>query len=139
MARTIDPSAVHVHPCADPVRGTLVAVNADAASRLSALVARGEADQSAIAAIRAEGDALAIEVGGDIALRWRIAVVRAVMAAPPDGDAVRELYGELVDRYRDDPARLATLKPIGDEIRRLEAEGELASVLVARSDRRKKP
>src|SRR4051812_49737363 len=27
--------------------------------------------------------------------------------SPPDGDAVRELYGELVDRYRDHPDRLA--------------------------------
>ena len=60
----------------------------------------------------------------------------AVIAAPPDGDAVRELYGELVDRYRDQPARLARIRAIGDEIRRLEAEGTLASSLVARSDRR---
>ena len=30
------------------------------------------------------------------------------MAAPPDADAVRELYGELVDRYRDDAGALAT-------------------------------
>lgn len=89
--------------------------------------------------MRAEGDALAIEVGGDLGLRWRIAVVRGLMLAPPDGDAVRELYGELVDRYRDDPARLAVLKPIGDEIRKLEAIGALPSVMVARSDRRKKP
>jgi hypothetical protein len=49
---------------------------------------------------------------------------------------VRELYGELVDRYRDQPARLAQLRSLGDEIRRLEAEGTLASSLVARSDRR---
>ena len=110
----------------------------DATSRLRALVDRGEAEPSVIAAARAEGDALAIELGGDLALRWRIAVVRAVMAAPPDGDAVRELYGELVDRYRDDPDRLAQLRPIGDEIRRREAEGTLPSAMVARSDRRKK-
>ncbi len=100
------------------------------------MVQRGEADQSVIASLRAEGDALAIEVGGDIALRWRIAVVRAVMAAPPDSDAVRELYGELIDRYRDDPVRLASLRPIGEEIRKLETAGELPSTLVARSDRR---
>jgi hypothetical protein len=111
----------------------------DATSRLAALVERCDADPSAVPESRAAGDALAIEVGGDLALRWRIIVVRSVMAAPPDGDAVRELYGELVDRYRDDPARLAVLRPIGDEIRRLEAEGSLPSVLVARSDRRKRP
>lgn len=107
-------------------------------ARLSALVELGEADPTAIAELRGEGDALAIELGGDLALRWRVAVVRSVIAAPPDGDAVRELYGELVDRYRDDPARLALLRPIGDEIRRREAEGSLPSAMVARSDRRKK-
>ena len=58
------------------------------------------------------------------------------MAAPPDGDAVREIYGEIIDRYRDDPKRLAALRPIGEEIRRLEAEGTLPSAMVARSDRR---
>jgi hypothetical protein len=100
------------------------------------LIDRGEADLAAIARSRAEGDALAIEVGGDLGLRWRIAVVRSVMSAPPDGDAVRELYGELVDRYRDEPARLAALRPLGDEIRRREADGSLPSALVARSDRR---
>ena len=113
-------------------------VTRDATSRLAALVERCEADASAVAGARHAGDALALDVGGDLALKWRIAVVRAVMAQPPDSDAVRELYGELVDRYRDDPPRLAVLRPIGDEIRRLEAEGSLPSVLVARSDRRKR-
>lgn len=111
----------------------------DPASRLSALIERGEAEPTGIVELRAEGDALAIELGGDLGLRWRIAVVRSVMAHPPDGDAVRELYGELVDRYRDDPERMALLRPIGDEIRTLEAQGALPSTMVARSDRRKKP
>jgi hypothetical protein len=115
-----------------------------APARLAALAARIEADPAALAAARSDGDALAEQLdagmcdgaAGDVALRWRIAVVRAVIAAPPDGDAMRELYGELVDRYRDQPGRLAALKPLGDEIRRLEAEGTLARSLVARSDRR---
>jgi len=117
-------------------------------ARLAALAARIEADPAALPAARDEGDGLAEQLDGEpdgqadgphdaeLALRWRMAVVRAVMAAPPDGDAVRELYGELVDRYRDHPARLAALRPLGDEIRRLEADGTLASSLVARSDRR---
>ncbi len=115
-----------------------------AQARLAALAARIEADPAALAAVRSDGDALADAADGDpddpedvdAALRWRIAVVRAVIAAPPDGDAVRELYGELVDRYRDQPARLARLRTLGEEIRRLEADGTLASSLVARSDRR---
>ncbi len=110
----------------------------DAAAKLGALVDHGVHDLTTIREVRAEGDVLALEVGGDLALRWRIAVVRSVMIDPPDGDAVRELYGELVDRYRDDPAGLAMLRPIGDEIRKLEAAGALPSAMVARSDRRKK-
>ena len=114
-------------------------------ARLAALAARIEADPAALAELRDEGDALADQAeppagaaDGETgaALRWRIAVVRAVMAAPPDGDAVRELYGELVDRYRDAPARLAELRPLGDEIRRREADGSLPRSLVARSTRR---
>jgi hypothetical protein len=108
-------------------------------ARLVALAARIETDPAALGELRGDGDALADAPelrDGDAALRWRIAVVRAVMAAPPDGDAVRELYGELVDRYRDQPPRLAELRPLGDEIRRREADGSLARSLVARSDRR---
>jgi hypothetical protein len=121
--------------------------------QLAALAARIEADPAVLAELRADGDALADEVDAagsaagdaaaadpagdsDAALRWRIAVVRAVIAAPPDGDAVRELYGELIDRYRDQPERMAALRRLGDDIRRLEADGTLASSLVARSDRR---
>jgi hypothetical protein len=110
----------------------------EAATKLATLVERGTADPSIAIAERATGDALALDVGGDLAFRWRIAVVRAVIAAPPDDDAVRELYGELVDRYRDDAPRLAALRPLGEEIRRLEAEGTLPSTLVVRSDRRKR-
>jgi hypothetical protein len=105
-----------------------------AKARLAALVSRCEDDLAAVTEARAGGDALATEVGGELELRWRIAVVRAAIAS--DGDAVRELYGELVDRYRSEPDRLAALKPLGDEIRAREADGTLPKTLVARSDRR---
>lgn len=108
----------------------------DAASKLAALVERSAVDPATLAASRAEGDALALEVGGKVALAWRVGVLRHVMASPSDDDAVRELYGELCDRYRDDPEGLKALKPLGEEIRKLEAEGTLPSTLVARSDRR---
>jgi hypothetical protein len=108
---------------------------------LSALVARVEAstiDAPAILADRETGDSLADEVGGDLALRWRMGLIKVLIAAPPDGDAVREAYGELVDRYRDDAAALETIRSLGAEIRVRESKGELASVLVARSTRRGK-
>ena len=105
---------------------------------LRELVERCEADPAAALAARARGDALATAEPGELALRWHLAILRAVMADPPDADAVRELYGELVDHYRDDRASLDRLRPLGDEIRRREADGTLPSVLVARSDRRKR-
>jgi hypothetical protein len=111
-------------------------VAADANARLTDLIARCEHDPASLD--REAGDALADEVGGETALAWRIAVVRALIVAPPDGDAVREAYGELVDRYRDDAASLAKIKPVGDEIRKRESDGSLPSTLVARSDRRSK-
>lgn len=112
-------------------------MTADSATRLKELVGRLAADPGVLDD-REAGDALADEVGGELGLTWRLAVVRAVMVEPLDGDVVREAYGELVDRYRDDKAALALIRPLGDEIRRLESDGSLASVLVARSDRRPK-
>ena len=72
------------------------------------------------------------------ALEQDLAALRALLDAPPQDDSVRELYGELVDRYRDEPDSLAKLRPIGDEIRELEADGRLPSTLVVRSERRKR-
>ena len=113
-------------------------MSADATARLTALVTRIDGDPSAVVGDnRTQGDALALEVGGEVALRWRMGVVKALMAAPPDTDAVREAYGELVDRYRDDEAALAVIRPLGDEIKRRESDGSLASTMVARSNRRK--
>jgi hypothetical protein len=110
---------------------------ADARARLTALVQRVDGDPRSLAGDgREAGDKLAEEVGGELALRWRMTVVNALIAAPPDPDAVREAYGELVDRYRDDKAALAMIKPLGDEIRRRESEGSLPSTLVVRSERR---
>jgi hypothetical protein len=100
------------------------------------MIARGDADLAAVLPARGDGDALALDVGGELALRWRILVLRAAIADPPDADAVRELYGELVDRYRDEPTNLAKIKSLGDEIRRRESDGSLPSTLVVRSDRR---
>ena len=112
-------------------------MSADVTARLQTLAERCEGDPSLLAQSREAGDALAEDVGGELALRWRIAVVRALIAQPPDSDAVREAYGELVDRYRDDNQALATIKPLGDEIRRRESDGSLPSTMVVRSDRRK--
>lgn len=72
-------------------------------------------------------------------LEQDLAALRALLASPPEDDSIRELYGELVDRYREDPPSLDKLRPLGDEIRRLEAEGQLPSTLVVRSPRARGP
>jgi hypothetical protein len=118
-------------------RATLADVARNLEASLTALIERCEAT-STVLEERDAGDALAEQVGGPLALRWRLAVLHALIADPPDGDAVREAYGEIVDRYRGDTSSLAVIKPLGDEIRRRESEGSLPSVLVARSDRRPK-
>jgi len=110
-------------------------MSADATARLTALVQSVDSDPSKLD--REAGDKLADEVGGDLALRWRMGVVKALMAAPPDPDSVREAYGELIDRYRGDEAALAVIKPLGDEIKRRESDGSLPQTMVARSSRRK--
>ena len=110
-------------------------MSADATARLTALVQRVDEDPASLD--KDAGDKLAEEVGGDLALRWRMGVVKALMVKPPDPDAVREAYGELVDRYRDDESALAMIKPLGDEIKRRESDGSLPSTMVARSNRRK--
>ena len=107
------------------------------AAVLEGLVQACEADLARVAPARAEAAPLAEAVGGDLGFRWAVVDLRALVAAPPDDDTVRERYGELVDRYRDDPDRLATLRTIGDEIRRLEQAGVLPSALVVRSPRRR--
>ncbi len=75
----------------------------------------------------------------DARLETDLAALRALLASPPEDDTVRELYGELVDRYRDDADALAKVKAFGDQIRKLEAEGRLPSTLVVRSPRARGP
>jgi len=100
--------------------------------RLSSMIARCASDPARVAVD--EGDALAAEVGGELERHWRIAVVRRAIAVAPDD--VRELYGALVDRYREG-RELGEVRALGDEIRAREAAGELPSTLVARSERKR--
>lgn len=86
---------------------------------------------------RAQATTLADAVGGALALRWEIALLRAALLDPPDDDSIREGYGALVDRHRDDHAHMALLRPLGDAIRAAEAAGTLPSALVLRSPRRR--
>ena len=66
------------------------------------------------------------------------------MVSPPrvTRARIREKAGRRADVVTgptgDDAVSLATIKPIGDEIRRREVEGTLPSTMVARSDRRSK-
>jgi hypothetical protein len=107
------------------------------AATLEDLVSACEADLRAVPAARTTAASLAGEVGGELGLRWEIVELRAAMASPPDDDSIRERYGELVDRHRDDPARMDRLRALGDEIRALEEQGVLPSSLVVRAPRKR--
>src|SRR5947209_5809649 len=89
-----------------------------ASDRLATLIARCEGNLGEVARARTSGDKLAIEVEGELALRWRLAVLRSALDAPPAGEvdrdhlvtrecgaelhrlraAIRELDRDLVDR-----------------------------------------
>jgi hypothetical protein len=73
----------------------------------------------------------------ELRFRWQVVELRALLlhADTDHDDRIRERYGELLDEYRAAPARLAALRPIGDEIRRLERAGVLPSSLVVRTPR----
>ena len=85
-----------------------------------------------------EDDARAL--GGELLFRWQLHHLRWFLHAAAEhlegGEEARELYGELLDEYRDDPDRLARLHPLGEEIQRLEVAGDLPRAMVVRRRRR---
>jgi hypothetical protein len=86
-----------------------------------------------------EDDARA--AGGELLFRWQLHQLRWFIGAGADqaevGDEARELYGELLDEYRDDPGRSSRLQALGEEIRRLEVAGDLPRAMVVRQRRRR--
>jgi hypothetical protein len=86
-----------------------------------------------------EDDARA--AGGELRFRWQLHQLRWFIQAGVElaevGDEAREVYGALLDDYRDEPARLAELQALGEEIRRLEIAGELPRAMVVRQRRRR--
>lgn len=84
-----------------------------------------------------EDDARAL--GGEPLFRWQLHLLRWFISASDQlesGDEAREVYGALLEEYADDPARLARLHPLGEEIQRLEAAGDLPRAMVVRRRRR---
>jgi hypothetical protein len=62
-----------------------------------------------------------------------------VLAAPgefPD-ETARELYSALCEDHAGEPARLATLRPLGERLHALERDGVLPRSMVVRSRRRR--
>jgi hypothetical protein len=85
-----------------------------------------------------EDDARAL--GGELMFRWQIHHLRWFLHAAGEhtegGDDAREIYGSLLDEYRDDEARLAIVQRFGEELQRLEAAGDLPRAMVVRRKRR---
>ncbi|MCB9561153.1 MAG: hypothetical protein H6709_04610 [Kofleriaceae bacterium] len=81
------------------------------------------------------------EAGGDLLFRWQLHLLRALIDSAADqgdeGDWPREVYSELLDEHQGEPDRLAALQRLGEELRRLEADGELPRAMVVRRRRRR--
>jgi hypothetical protein len=92
---------------------------------------------------RAELGDLVRERGGDGLLRYRLAGLRAALAGfrpndddeAGDEDYVRELYGELLEAYRDDAVALARVRELGALIDEAASRGELPRAIVRRAPR----
>ena len=109
--------------------------------RLEASIAAVADDPTRVRALDDEASALATTVGGDLAFRWEIVRLHALLQAPQDAapDEIRERYGELVERHGMDPSKMKDLTPLGARIRELEGEETLPRSMVVRSSRLKKP
>jgi hypothetical protein len=92
---------------------------------------------------RVELGRLARERGGEASLRYRMACLRAALAGfRPDGededsddDYVRELYGELLEEHRADPAALTRIRELGPLIEDAAQRGDLPRAIVRRGPR----
>ena len=111
----------------------------DAQAQLEMLVAQFEHNLAGIEASQDRGNLLATQVGGDLGFRWHVVYLRWLTAHPPNGDSVRETYGELLDLYRNAPERITVLRKLGEHIRFLEDSGALPAAMVARTPRTPKP
>jgi len=122
-----------------------------------ALIAAGHASAGAKAALAAfetqpslvfelgeELGDVARSVGGTMWVRYRIAVLAALIAeidpadSNPDanrdnGDMIRELYSELLDDTHSDDELYVRVKGLGASIRRAVERGELAEALIMRT------
>ena len=111
-------------------------------SELRALVVSAErGDAAAAAALAADSAALGRMRDADRDLGFRAALVALahVLAHPttfPD-ETARERYSALLDEFGRDPAYLARLKPLGEQLHALEREGVLPRSMVVRSRRRR--
>lgn len=113
-------------------------MSASAAQRLASLIDSGERDLSIVTAHRAEAATLLPLVDEGLGFRWRILLLRATLTAPPADDTIAELYGELVDCARSDPAKLAQVRRLGDQLRALQEAEVLPRTMMLRAPRRRR-
>lgn len=113
-------------------------MSVSAAQRLASLIDLGEQDLSLVAAHRAEAATLLPLVDEGLGFRWRVLLLRATLAAPPTDDTIAELYGELVDCARGDPAKLAEVRQLGEHLRALQEAEVLPRTMMLRAPRRRR-
>lgn len=96
-----------------------------------------EADQDDHGALAAAAAAR----GGEVWLALRLGWLRAALAeqrrraGDGEDDGIRELYGELLDEHRDQPAALARIREVGRLIDEAVERGDLPRALIRRAPR----
>ncbi len=98
-----------------------------------------EADQDDHGALAAAAAAR----GGQVWLALRLGWLRAALAEQRrrggggggDGDGIRELYGELLEEHRGEPAALARIREVGRLIDEAVERGDLPRALIRRAPR----
>jgi hypothetical protein len=103
------------------------------AEGLERLLRAFELDPSLVDEFADDVELLAERSGGQVWLRYRICDLRSRLDDPDQSDDIRELYSELLEDHRDDPASMARLRALGRQINELTAEDKLPRAIVRRT------
>lgn len=103
------------------------------AEALDHLLRAFELDPSLVDEFSDDVEPLAERAGGEAWLRYRICDLRSRFDDPEHADEIREVYSELLEDHRGDPASMARLRELGRQINELTAADKLPRAFVRRT------
>lgn len=92
-----------------------------------------ELDPSLLDEFSDDVEPLAERAGGEAWLRYQISDLRSRFDDPERADDIREVYSELLEDHRDDPASMTRLRELGRQINALAAADKLPRAFVRRT------